>query len=233
MHQLINKKKIYLYFLIFIFLTTAINTNYSTSFSKYFNVKSIDIIGLNFEDQNRLEENLSILKNKNIFFIKNDELINILEQYNEFEDYKIQKIFPYKLKIQIRKTKYIAKTIIDGKEFLIGENKKFIEFENYMLDQNLPVVFGNFPIHSFINLQENLKEINFDLDRIDSYFFFKSGRWDIEMKNNIIIKLPSKNQSASLKSYNLLEKKKQLKANSIIDFRIKNKIIVLDDKTKN
>ena len=130
MHQLINKKKIYLYFLIFIFLTTAINTNYSTSFSKYFNVKSIDIIGLNFEDQNRLEENLSILKNKNIFFIKNDELINILEQYNEFEDYKIQKIFPYKLKIQIRKTKYIAKTIIDGKEFLIGENKKFIEFEN-------------------------------------------------------------------------------------------------------
>ena len=70
MHQLINKKKIYLYFLIFIFLTTAINTNYSTSFSKYFNVKSIDIIGLNFEDQNRLEENLSIFKNKNIFLLK-------------------------------------------------------------------------------------------------------------------------------------------------------------------
>ena len=64
MHQLINKKKIYLYFLIFISLTTTINTNYSMNFSKYFNVKSIDIIGLNFDDQNGLKENLNILKNK-------------------------------------------------------------------------------------------------------------------------------------------------------------------------
>ncbi len=230
MRQLINKKKIYLYFFIFVFLTTAINTNYSMSFLKYFNVKSIDIIGLNLEDQIRLKENLNILKNKNIFFIKDDELLNVLIKYKEFEDYKIQKIFPYKLKIEIRKTEYIAKTIIDGKEYLIGENKKFIEFKNYMLDQDLPVVFGNFPIESFINLRENLKEINFDLDIIDNYFYFKSGRWDLDIQNNITIKLPSNNQFASLKNLNFLKEKEQLKVNSIIDFRIKNKIIITNDK---
>ena len=230
MRQLINKKKIYFYFFIFIFLTTAINTNYSKNFLKYLNVKSIDIIGLGFEDQIRLKENLDILKNKNIFLIKNDELLNILQKYNEFEDYKIQKIFPKKLKIEIRKTKYIAKTLIDGKEFLIGENKKFIEFKNYMLDQDLPVVFGNFPIESFINLQENLKKINFDLNVIDNYFYFKSGRWDLETQNNITIKLPLNNQLASLKNFNLLKKKKNLIVNSIIDFRIKNKIIISNDK---
>ena len=230
MRQLINKKKIYLYFFIFLFLTTAINTNYSMSFLKYFNVKSIDIIGLNLEDQIRLRENLNILKNKNIFFIKDDELLNVLIKYKEFEDYKIQKIFPYRLKIEIRKTEYIAKTIINGKEFLIGENKKFIEFKNYMLDQDLPVVFGNFPIESFINLRENLKEINFDLDIIDNYFYFKSGRWDLDIQNNITIKLPSNNQFASLKNLNFLKEKEQLKENSIIDFRIKNKIIISNDK---
>ena len=230
MRQLINKKKIYLYFFIFIFLTTTINTNYSENFLKYLNIKSIDIIGLNFEDQIRLQENLDILKNKNIFLIKDDELLNILQKYNEFEYYKIQKIFPYKLKIEIRKTNYIAKTIIDGKEFLIGENKKFTEFNNNMLDQDLPVVFGNFPIESFINLQDNLKEINFDLDIIDNYFYFKSGRWDLEIENNITIKLPSNNQFASLKNFNLFKKKKQFKENSIIDFRITNKIIISDDK---
>ena len=230
MRQLINKKKIYFYFFIFIFLTTAINTNYSKNFLKYLNVKSIDIIGLGFEDQIRLKENLDILKNKNIFLIKNDELLNILQKYNEFEDYKIQKIFPKKLKIEIRKTKYIAKTLIDGKEFLIGENKKFIEFKNYMLDQDLPVVFGNFPIESFINLQENLKKINFDLNVIDNYFYFKSGRWDLETQNNITIKLPLNNQLASLKNFNLLKKKKNLIGDSIIDFRITNKIIISNDK---
>ena len=230
MRQLISKKKIYLYFFIFIFLTTTINTNYSENFLKYLNIKSIDIIGLNFEDQIRLQENLDILKNKNIFLIKDDELLNILQKYNEFADYKIQKIFPYKLKIEIRKTEYIAKTIIDGKEYLIGENKKFIEFKNYMLDQDLPVVFGNFPIESFINLRENLKEINFDLDIIDNYFYFKSGRWDLETKNNITIKLPSNNQFVSLKNYDLFIKKNQLKENNIIDLRITNKIITSNDK---
>ena len=120
MHPPINKKKIYLYFLIFIFLPTTIITNYSMTISKYFNVKSIDIIGLNFELQNELKQNLNTLKNKNIFLIKNDDLLNILQKYNEFEDYKVHKIFPYKIKIEIRKTNYIAKTLINGKEFLIG-----------------------------------------------------------------------------------------------------------------
>ena len=99
-----------------------------------------------------------------------------------------------------------------------------------MLDQDLPVVFGNFPIESFINLRENLKEINFDLDIIDNYFYFKSGRWDLKIKNNITIRLPSKNQLASLKNYDLFLEKNQLKENSIIDFRISNKIILSNDK---
>ena len=230
MHPLINKKKIYLYLLIFISLTTIINTNYSASFSKYFNLKTIYIIGLNFEDQNRLKEKLNILKNKNIFFIKDDELLDIVKKYNEFETFKIQKIFPFKLKIEIKKTKYIAKTIRDGKEFLIGENKKFIEFRNYMLDQDLPIVFGNFPIESFIILQENLKKNNFDLDTIDNYLYFKSGRWDLEIKNNITIKLPSNNRLASLNYYDLFLTKNEVKENVVIDLRIKNKMIISSDK---
>ena len=230
MHLLINKKKIYFYFLIFVSLTTIINVNYIKSFSKYFDLKTIDIIGINFEDQNRLKKNLNDLKNKNLLFIKNDDLINILKKYNEIETYKIQKIFPFKLKIEIRKTKYIAKTLIDGKEFLIGENKKFIEFKNFMKDQDLPVVFGNFPIESFINLQENLKKINFELDTIDNYFYYKSGRWDLDLENNITIKLPKDNLFASLKNYAFFSEKNKVNENSIIDFRILNRVIISRDK---
>ena len=203
MRQLTNKKKIYFYFFIFIFLTTAINTNYSKNFLKYLNVKSIDIIGLDFEDQIRLKKNLDILKNKNIFLIKDDELLNILQKYNEFEDYKIQKIFPKKLKIEIRKTAYIAKTLIDGKEFLIGENKKFIEFKNYMLDQDLPVVFGNFPIHSFINLQENLKKIR--------AWFLKSASKELFYNNLFFItSFPEKAIKYGLSSSNIINLEKIL-----------------------
>ena len=57
-------------------------------------------------------------------------------------------------------------------------------------------------------------------------FFFPSKRWDIEIKNGIIIKLPKLNVKKSLnQSFEVLndEKFKNIK---IIDIRIKNQIIL-------
>ena len=57
-------------------------------------------------------------------------------------------------------------------------------------------------------------------------FFFPSKRWDIEIKNGIIIKLPKSNVKKSLnQSFEVLndEKFKNIK---IIDIRIKNQIIL-------
>ena len=229
MHLLINKKKIYLYLLIFFTLSTLVNINYSKNLQEFFNLKYIVIDGLEHEYQNKLKEDLNLFKNKNILFISAHELSDILEKYNEFESYKIQKIFPFKLKVEIKETEYIAKTIINGKEFLVGKNKKFIELKNFALDQRVPLIFGNFPIDSFMNLQENLKKNNFDLEIINNYFYFKSDRWDLEIEKNITIKLPKNNQFEALKTYQLLQKKNKIKEKSIIDFRIPKKIIISND----
>ena len=229
MHLLINKKRIYLYLLIFFTLSTLVNINYSKNLQEFFNLKYIVIDGLEHEYQNKLKEDLNLFKNKNILFISAYELSDILEKYNEFESYKIQKIFPFKLKVEIKETKYIAKTIINGKEFLVGKNKKFIELKNFALDQHVPVIFGNFPIDSFMNLQENLKKNNFDLEIINNYFYFKSDRWDLEIEKNITIKLPKNNQFEALKTYQLLQKKNKIKEKSIIDFRLPKKIIISND----
>tara|TARA_A100001388_G_C28675729_1_gene453868 strand:- start:141 stop:833 length:693 start_codon:yes stop_codon:yes gene_type:complete len=230
MHLLINKKRIYLYLLIFLTLNTLVNIRYSKNLSEYFYLKNIEIVGLNFEYQNKLKEDLKIFKGKNIFFINDHEISNILDKYNEFKQYKIQRIFPSKLKLEIIKTKFIAKTIRDGKELLVGENKKFIELKNFNLDQDLPSIFGNFPIESFVILQKNLKKSNFDIHTINNYFYFKIGRWDLELDSNITIKLPINNQFTSLKRYELFKNQNKLTENSIIDFRIPKKIIILNDK---
>ena len=73
MHLLINKKRIYLYLLIFLTLTTLVNIRYSKNLSEYFYLKNIEIVGLNFEYQNKLKEDLKIFKGKNIFFIDDHE----------------------------------------------------------------------------------------------------------------------------------------------------------------
>ncbi len=230
MHLLINKKKIYFYLFIFLTLSTLVNINYSKNLSEFFNLKKIEINGLSPEYQNKLGKELMIFENKNIFFINDNELTNIINKYKEFKNYKIQKIFPSKLNIEIEKTKYIAKTIRDGKEFLVGENKKLINLKNIAPYQNLPIIFGKFPIESFIILQENLKKSNFDIDTIDNYFYFKIGRWDLKTENNITIKLPINNQFDSLKIYELLKNQNKLKENNIIDLRIQKKIIIFNDK---
>ena len=230
MHLLINKKKIYLYLLIFFALSTLGNINYNKSLSEFFYVKNIEISDLSPEYQNKLEKDLIRFKDRNILFVSDQELSIILDKYNEFKNYKIQKIFPSKLRVEVKKTKFIAKTIRDEKEFLVGENKKLTEFKNFASHQDLPIIFGSFPIESFFILQKNLKKGNFDIDTIENYFYFKIDRWDLKIEKNITIKLPINHQLGSLKIYELLKNQNKIKENTIIDFRMPKKIIIINDK---
>ena len=46
------------------------------------------------------------------------------------------------------------------------------------------------------------------------------------LENNIILKLPSKNISSALKIYNEFSNLNKIKSNTLIDLRVKNRIIV-------
>ena len=61
---------------------------------------------------------------------------------------------------------------------------------------------------------------------IDSIYYFDSKRWDIKMKDGILIKLPNKKALSALKfAVNLLSTKK-FEDIKIIDTRINNQIIL-------
>ena len=230
MHLLISKKKIYLYLFILIFLSTSLNINFIKGIKNVFNLKKIEIIGLNYQEKQKIKENLNILKDQNILFITRAQLNNVFKQYNEIENYKVQKVLPSKLNIEIKKTKVIAKTIKNGKIYLIGENEKLIRLENPNKNLNLPFVFGDFEISEFIFLHDNLKKNNFDINKINKYFYYKSGRWDLKLEKNITIKLPIKNKLQTLKKYSFLFRENKLNPNSTIDLRISKKIIITDDR---
>ena len=230
MHLSINKKKIYLYLFILIFLSTTLNINYSKRIRDIFKLKKIDIYGLNYEEQQNIKNNLNMFKDQNILSITKVQIINILKKYNEFENYKIQKVLPSKLNIEIKKTKYIGKTIKDGKVYLIGENEKLIGLKNLNENLNLPFVFGDFPIKKFVSLQDNLKKINFNLNKIHKYFYFKSGRWDLKLEKDITLKLPIKKQFETLQKFSFLERVNKVKPESIIDLRIAKKIIITNGR---
>ncbi len=226
MHLSINKKKIYFYLFTFVFINTLFNINQIGKFSNIFKLENININGLNLDEENSLRNDLELFKNQNIFLIKNNHIYSILDDFKQIESFKIKKIFPSKLNIDVKKTTYIGKTMKNGKVYFIGNNKKFIEQKKINIQPNVPFVFGNFSIEEFLILQNNLKDNNFNLDEFKSYYYYKNGRWDLNKKDNITIKLPFTNDEQSLKQYKILEDEGKIYKNSIVDLRVPKKIII-------
>ena len=167
---------------------------------------------------------LSPIYNKNILFLKNKEIEKELMKNSYIESFVIKKKYPSTLKIQIFEKKPIAVLINQKDKFYLSEKIDLIEFRNLQIYQNLPYVFGN--KDDFKIFHENLKKINFPLEIIKKYTLYESKRWDLETKNNKIIKLPSENYSKSLKSYLNIKSKNNFKEYKLFDYRIDNQLIL-------
>ena len=230
MLQSISKKKIYFYLLILIFLSTTFNFNFASKFNKLALISLINVEGLSGSERNELKKKLQIIEKKNIFFLKKEEVSKILETNNYIESYKVKKIFPSKILVNIEKTKFVAKTFFDGKNLYVGKNGKLTEISLVKKEYNLPQVFGKFQVSEFLKLQKILNLNDFNLKNIKKYYYYKSNRWDIETYDEITFMLPSNNIEKELKIYKSLLVENKIANTKLIDLRIKNKIILNDKK---
>ena len=94
----------------------------------------------------------------------------------------------------------------------------------------MPQVFGSFEVNEFLKLQEILNNSDFNLSKIIRYHHYKSNRWDIEKSDDTVLMLPSENIEKSLKNYRSLLKANKITKGQLIDLRIKNKIILTNEK---
>ena len=226
MHQSINKKKIYFYLLILIFLSTIFNLNAINLLKKNNLITSIEIEGISKKEKNLLRNELQIFFNKNIFFVEKNKIIIVLNKFNFLKDFNIQKVFPSKLVITAKKTKFVGSTFINGKKFYIGDNEKFTLANEIEKEKNLPIAFGKFSIKEFLELQNVLLEEKIDLNKVEKYFYHMSRRWDLQKNNGLIIMLPSKNISDSLELYNKLKNNNKINSAKIVDLRIPERVVI-------
>ena len=231
MHQSISKKRIYFYLLILLFLSSTFNFNIISKFKKLNLVSHINIVGLSVKEKNILEKNLEIFLNKNIFLISREEVEKTIKLNSFLDNYNIVKVLPSKLLVNVKKTEFVGSTILDGEKFYIGKNGKLTKIFLVEKEYNLPQVFGNFQVNEFLKLQNILNINGFNLNKIKKYYYYKSNRWDIKYNDNIVLMLPSSNIEQSLKNYRSLSKKKKIVPGQLIDLRMKNKIIITNEKT--
>ena len=128
------------------------------------------------------------------------------------------------MEIKIIKTEILANILIDGSNYLVGLNGKLIKSNSFYKDK--PFIFGDAKIDKFIELRNKLEKADFDYMNIKNFYFFNSQRWDLEMKDGILIKLPQKEIDKTIKIILEFLSKNNKKNISIIDARINNQIII-------
>ena len=217
-----KSKKILIYFLLFISLGTLSHNDFYEN--NLIRLNQIIITGLDEKNNNDLVNRLDYVRLNNLFFLEKTKIIEIINTNPLIEKYSVFINYPSTLNIKIEKTKFLAKVNKDGKSFFLGSNGKLIE--SFQIRNDLPFIYGDFNNENFFNLKKIIDESDISYEQIKNLFFFKTGRWDIETYEGLLIKLPKNRVEKSIKLLiDFLDQNKEKKLN-LVDLRQYNQIVI-------
>ena len=217
------KKSLFGLIILFILLTT-----YTPKFEFILNsnlyIQKIEIENNSIVESDKIKKKLSFLYKENLFFLNLEDIEKNLKNETFIESFSIKKIYPNTLKIIIVEKKPIAILHNKKEKFYISSKGNLINFIDINIYNDLPTVFGDG--ENFYSLYQDLQNIRFSLDKIKSYYFFESGRWDLVMQDDKVIKLPVEDYLSSLKNFMLSKTNSNFNKYKIFDYRIKDQLIL-------
>ena len=223
MHQRKGKKILIYFFLLF--LVGSIN-NIELNDIDFYKIKDIDVKGLEDDNNLILMREIKKLNLSNIFFINKKRISSEINSNNLVEEFKVFKKYPYALDVHIKKTKFLARANYQGNFFFIGSNGKLLSSKSS--NNELPFIFGKLDVSDFLSIKEKIDQSKFSYNEIKNLYYFSSKRWDFELKNNVLVKLPKNNIEESLELAFEFLNNNNFKDIKIIDARVKNQIIIND-----
>ena len=213
-----NKLNIILYAVLILILSSINNYNYKNIFI----IKNIKVNGLSDKKNKIVLDNLQTLLGDNIIFLDKKKF-EIFINRNDTKGLIVKKIYPNKILINFIPAKPISIIENNNKKIVLGDNGKILDIE---INENyLPIVNGSENIGHIFETVNLLISSKFNYNSIKNIIFFKSGRFDIKLKNEALIRYPI-NYSEEIINYSsdLLNNKKFVNS-KIIDLRINNRII--------
>ena len=191
-----------------------------------FTIKNIKIENNLLIHELEIKNRLKNLYKENIFLINKNDLEDPLKNIDFFKKIEVKKKYPNTIIVKVYETEPVAVIITNNVKKLIDSSSNLIEInENYKIDK-LPSVFGINAEKKIIEFLNRLKKNNFSYKKIKNFYYFQINRWDLQLIDNKIIKLPYKNiDQAIVKSIELL-KRDDFKKYNIIDLRVDGKVVV-------
>ena len=221
--------KIILLLIALIFLSTFNPREFNSVAKKtnaLFKIENIEIKNNFLINKIEIEEKLDAIYKENIFFIKREDIETPLKNIDFLEKIEVKKRYPNTLVLNIFETKPVAILFKNKAKYILDSSSNLILFKQDIGLNNLPGIFGEEAENNFVYFLNLLKKNNFPIKQIKNFYYFQIGRWDLQLANNKIVKLPHNNiKDAVIKSIELLDHK-NFKSYNIIDLRIDGKIIV-------
>ena len=185
--------KIFLLILALIFLSTYNPNQFKPNVKKnntFFKIQKI-IISNNFlikEDE--ILSKLDHIYGKNIFLIKRKDLEESVENINFLKKIEVKKKYPNIIIVKIFETKPLGVLFKDKKQYLLDSSSKLIEINKRNLYIELPNIIGEDSENNFVNFLAILETNKFPTTKIKNFYYFKIGRWDLELSDKRTIKFP-------------------------------------------
>jgi len=217
------KKSLFGLTILFVLLTTYTpKFNFIVNSNLY--IQKIEIKNTSIIKPDEIKQKLSFVYKENLFFLNLKDIENNLKKETFIESFSVKKIYPNTLKIIIVEKKPIAILHNKKKKLYISNKGNLINFVDIKVYNDLPTVFGNG--ERFYSLYQDLQNLRFPLEKIKSFYFFESGRWDLVMYDDKVIKLPTSDYLSSLKNFMLSKTNSNFDSYKIFDYRIKGQLIL-------
>ena len=194
--------------------------------SYFFGIKKIEIYGISNFKKEKIEKKIDFLKGRNIIFISRDEFTGIIKEFNFVQEFEIKKVYPNTIKLTIKESNPIGIFLHEEKKLVLLEGGKSTKHDQKKNFHFLPLVYGENADKNFFIFYESLKDIDFQINLIKEFKYFETNRWDIILKDDKLIKLPSMNYKNALKEFLHIYKQDSFKKFKIFDFRVKGQLVI-------
>ena len=221
--------RVVLLLILFTFLSTYSPNEFGLipeSNNAFLKIQNIEIENNFLVKTSEIKERLKKIYNKNILFVKRNDVQELLKDIDFLKKIEVKKKYPNTVIVKIFETKPVGILFKKKAKYVIDSSSNLMIFKNNMDFGQLPSIFGDGAEDNFIYFFNQLENNNFPKKEIKKYYFFKIGRWDLELLNNKTIKFPYNNTDKAIKKSIELMNRNDFENYNIIDLRIDGKIIV-------
>ena len=220
---------ILLFLVCLILLSTFTQSSFKNSKNNknyFFKVKNLEIVNLKIIKEKEIKNRLDYIIGQNILSLKKKKIRNSVLGINFLKDIEVKKKYPNTILIKIIETIPVGILIKKEKKYLLDSNSNLILFNSDIPIDNLPNIFGENAENYFMIFLQKLKDNEFSYMEVKSFFYYKSGRWDIKLFNGKTIKFPNNKVSSAIKESVILLKRQDFIKYNIIDLRVDGGVIV-------